>query len=139
MVGVAGDVVEVSNGALLCNGQRQYEPYVYVPAKYTLPPTSVPADSVFVLGDNRDVSDDSHVWGPLPIENVVGKAFYILWPIGRQGFVDELMQDLEVTADPSVFVERVGEISRDFSNSRSTSTKAGGELPETNGRTGGDK
>ena len=78
-------------------------------ARYSLPPTTVPAGCVFVLGDNRNVSDDSHVWGPLPEANVVGKAFYILWPIGRQGFVDEVMQDLQMTGNPDIFYERVNE------------------------------
>ena len=60
-----------------------------------------------MLGDNRNVSDDSHVWGSVPASNVIGKAFYILWPIGRQGFVDEVMQDLQLTGDPGIFYERV--------------------------------
>ena len=78
-------------------------------AKYAVPQLTVPAGCVYVLGDNRNVSDDSHLWGPLPVENVVGKAFYILWPVKRQGFVDEVMLDLEVTGDPSVFFDRIGE------------------------------
>ena len=94
VVGVAGDSIEVRDGVLLRNGQRTYEPYVREATRYTLPPTTVPAGCIYVLGDNRNVSDDSHVWGPLAVEQVVGKAFYILWLISRQGFVDEFMQDL---------------------------------------------
>lgn len=109
VIAVAGDVVEVRSGALYLNSARVYEPYVRESPLYTLAPLTVPAGSVFVLGDNRNVSDDSHVWGPLPVENVIGKAFYIIWPVGRQGFVDELMQDLQITGDPAAFVERVGE------------------------------
>jgi len=109
VVGVAGDSIEVRDGVLLRNGQRTYEPYVREATRYTLPPTTVPAGCIYVLGDNRNVSDDSHVWGPLAVEQVVGKAFYILWPISRQGFVDEFMQDLEVTGNPALFMERVGE------------------------------
>ena len=66
-------------------GERLYEPYVREAARYTLPVATVPAGCIFALGDNRNQSDDSHVWGPLPASNVVGKAFYILWPIERQG------------------------------------------------------
>jgi hypothetical protein len=94
---------------LLRNGQRTYEPYVREPARYTLTFTIVPKGCVFVLGDNRNDSDDSHVWGPLAVENVMGKAFYIIWPVARQGFVDGFMQDFEVTGDPAFFLERVGE------------------------------
>ena len=75
VVGVGGDVVEVRDGALLLNGKRLYEPYVREPSWYTLPPVTVPSGYVYVLGDNRNVSDDSHVWGPLPQSNVIGKAF----------------------------------------------------------------
>ena len=74
-------------------------------ARYKLPVATVPAGCIFVLGDNRNQSDDSHVWGPLPASNVVGKAFYILWPIERQGFVDEVMQDLQITGDPREFLD----------------------------------
>ena len=49
-----------------------------------------------MLGDNRNLSTDSHVWGPLPLSNVIGKAFYVLWPIGRQGFIDPFILDLEI-------------------------------------------
>jgi hypothetical protein len=57
---------------------------------------SVPSSAVFVLGDNGNLSADSHVWGCVPLRNVVGKAFYVLWPITHQGFVDQFMQDLEI-------------------------------------------
>ena len=57
---------------------------------------SVPSSAIFVLGDNRNLSADSHVWGCVPLRNVVGKAFYVLWPVPHQGFVDQFMQDLEI-------------------------------------------
>lgn len=56
----------------------------------------MPSSAIFVLGDNRNLSADSHVWGCVPLRNVVGKAFYVLWPVPHQGFVDQFMQDLEI-------------------------------------------
>ena len=100
-------------------GAQLYEPYVREATGYKLAPLTVPAGSVFVLGDNRNVSDDSHVWGPLPVANVIGKAFYILWPQERWGFVDEVMQDMQITGDNAVFLER---IEQDYA----ASPKAGG-------------
>ena len=119
VVAVAGDLVSVDkSGRLLINGKQGYEPYAREPIRYLLEPTVVPAGCVYVLGDNRNVSDDSHVWGPLPVQNVIGKAFYVLWPIQRQGFVDEVMQDLEITGDPSIFLQTVGEYAGDLRASR---------------------
>lgn len=94
VVAVENDQVEVRNGKLLLNGVQMYEPYVRELARYSLPPLTVPRGNLFVLGDNRNDSSDSHVWGFLPVENVVGKGFYILWPINRQGWVDSFMQVL---------------------------------------------
>ena len=69
---------------LYLNGAPRYEPYALEAPTYSLPLTTVPAGAIFVLGDNRNVSVDSHVWGSLPIENIIGKAFYVLYPVDRQ-------------------------------------------------------
>jgi len=114
VVAVGGDRVAVENGVLYVNGRAEYEPYVRERIRYPFEPLVVPVGCVYVLGDNRNVSDDSHVWGPLPASNVIGKAFYVLWPPGRQGFVDELMQDLELTGDSSIFMDRVAETAGDL-------------------------
>jgi signal peptidase I len=87
VVAVAGDEVEVSGGKLLVNGEVQDEPYVAERADYTLPPMRVPAGSVFVLGDNRNHSFDSHYWGFLPVKNVIGHAIFTYWPPNRIGTV----------------------------------------------------
>jgi len=119
VVAVGGDTVAVSNGVLIVNGKAEYEPYVREQIRYLFEPLVVPAGCVFVLGDNRNVSDDSHVWGAVPSSNVIGKAFYVLWPPGRQGFVDEVMQDLEITGDPSIFLDRVTDYAGEL-NTRQT-------------------
>lgn len=114
VVAVGGDRVEVDNGVLFINGRPEYEPYIREAIRYPLEPVVVPPGCIFVLGDNRNISDDSHVWGPLPVSNVIGKAFYVIWPIQRQGFVDEVMQDLEITGDPSGFFDRVSDYAGDL-------------------------
>ena len=89
MVGVAGDTVEVRNGKLFLNGREMDEPYTNELAEYELtPPLTVPAGSVFVLGDNRNHSFDSHYWGFLPTENIIGKATVRYWPPNKIGAVD---------------------------------------------------
>ena len=100
----------MKDGILLRDGKPIDEPYVRELLKYQLAPFVVPPGELFVLGDNRNQSVDSHVWGSVPVANVVGKAFYVLWPVNRQGFVDELMQGLEVTRDATAFVEEVTEV-----------------------------
>lgn len=107
VIAVEGDEVEVRGGNLYLNGASMYEPYVRERARYSLGPVTVPTGAVFVLGDNRNESLDSHVWGVLPISNVIGKAFYILWPIERQGFVDQFMQDLQITRSTDSFIRRL--------------------------------
>ena len=87
VVAVAGDEVEVRNGQLVINGEPQDEPFTAEQAEYTLPPMRVPADCVFVLGDNRNHSFDSHYWGFLPVKNVIGHAVFTYWPPGRVGAV----------------------------------------------------
>jgi signal peptidase I len=79
VVGLPGDVVEVRAGKLFVNGQPFYVEGAAVP-RYTYGPTVVPADRVFVLGDNRNNSVDSHVWGFLPKSAILGQVFMTYWP-----------------------------------------------------------
>lgn len=85
VVAVEGDVVSVREGDLYVNGQLADEPYLIAPVGYIIPPVEVPAGMLFVLGDNRINSNDSHIWGFLPRENVEAKAFFRFWPPERLG------------------------------------------------------
>jgi signal peptidase I len=79
VIGLPGDIVSVSNGEVLVNDVPLSEPYISAPPSYK-GTWMVPLDSLFVLGDNRNSSSDSHSWGMVPIDNVIGKAELVYWP-----------------------------------------------------------
>ena len=79
IIGLPGDRVEIREGQVSVNGQPLSEPYIAAPPRYG-GEWDVPEGQLFVLGDNRNDSSDSHQWGLLPLENVIGKAILIYWP-----------------------------------------------------------
>ena len=85
VIALAGDKVEIKNGKLYLNNKIQTETYVRERMVYLFPTKVVPQNHIFVLGDNRNLSDDSSLWGFLPIEYVVGKEVYLYWPLHRRG------------------------------------------------------
>jgi signal peptidase I len=84
IVAVGGDRVAISDGTLYVNGEAQDEPYLLDRGfRGQMAETTVPPDHVFVLGDNRNNSGDSRLFGPIDEDSLVGSAFLIYWPIGR--------------------------------------------------------
>ncbi|MDA0270988.1 MAG: signal peptidase I [Chloroflexi bacterium] len=93
VVGVPGQVVEVREGRLYVDGVALDEPYIEAPPNYAYPPTAVPPGQIFVLGDNRNNSFDSHLFGLVDQEVVVGRADIRYWPLGRFWMVDHHLGD----------------------------------------------
>jgi signal peptidase I len=85
VVASAGDQVEVRDGLLYRNGQPVPMDWGSEPMDYKLAPLTVPPHNLLVLGDNRNASLDSHLWGPLPEEEVIGTAIWRYWPLTRFG------------------------------------------------------
>ena len=85
VVGLPGDELAVMNGRLFRNGQTVYEPWLEVEMDYLMEPVTVPTHQLWVMGDNRNASLDSHLWGPLPETNVIGTAVWRYWPLQRFG------------------------------------------------------
>lgn len=82
VIGLPGDTVEVGGGVVTVNGQALTEPYIAALPGYT-GRWVVPEGELFVLGDNRNHSSDSHDWGFVQQEWVVGKAIVVYWPLDR--------------------------------------------------------
>lgn len=83
VIGVGGDNVEIIKGQVLINGKPLEEDYILSKGYSNYGPVIVPKDNYFVLGDNRNNSEDSRFWGFVPRENVIGQAFVIFWPFDR--------------------------------------------------------
>lgn len=85
IIGKPGQIIEVKNGRVYIDNEPQFERYIAEEPHYQLSPVKVPDNSYFVMGDNRNDSNDSHVWGFLPKENIIGRAVFRFWPIERFG------------------------------------------------------
>jgi signal peptidase I len=89
VIGLPGDQILIKDGQVVLNGQALDEPYIAAAPLYDGEWT-VPEGELFVLGDNRNDSSDSHAWGLLPVENVIGKAVLIYWPPSDWNLIEHL-------------------------------------------------
>jgi signal peptidase I len=90
VVAVAGDTISIHDGYVYVNGKHQTEPYIRGPiteceSELYCTDFVVPPGTVFVLGDNRQDSFDSRSFGPVPLGNVIGRAWFTNWPLNRIG------------------------------------------------------
>lgn len=87
IIALPGDRIAIRNGALFLNGAVIEEDYLEVPPRGDMEEMIVPAAHVFVMGDNRNDSSDSRIWGPLISSEIIGKAVFRYWPISDIGSV----------------------------------------------------
>ena len=80
VIAVPGETVEIKRGVVFVNGVELDEPYVVGRDRWDMPSLSVPDGAYFVLGDNRQASNDSRSFGVVPIANIVGRAWLSVWP-----------------------------------------------------------
>lgn len=91
IIALPGEKIEVKQGKVFINDQPLKEGYIEEVPDYQYGPRVVPANSYLVLGDNRNNSCDSHYWGFVPKDNIIGRAIVRFWPLGRMG---------EITPEP---------------------------------------
>lgn len=87
IIGKPGQKVSVNNGKVYIDDQPLAEDYIAEPPDYQLASVQVPDNEFFVMGDNRNDSNDSHVWGFLPKQNIIGRAVFRFFPFDRIGLI----------------------------------------------------
>lgn len=99
LIGLPGEKVEIKNGKVFIEDKALYEPYINAPPDYDYGPVTVPPNSYFMLGDNRTASKDSHVWGFLPADKILGKVWIRYWPMDKFGALTKPPEEYFVGVD----------------------------------------
>jgi len=89
VIGLPGDHIRIDQGTVYINGKALKEPYV--PARYrdhrSMAAGVVPPHEYFVMGDHRNISEDSRDFGPVPRSDIYGKASFVYWPASQMGVI----------------------------------------------------
>jgi signal peptidase I len=88
VVGLPGETIQVRRGQVYIDDKLLEEPWTVNPGGGSYGPQTIPPLHVFVLGDNRGASNDSRSFGPVPIEHIVGRAWFSYWPREHIGLVE---------------------------------------------------
>ncbi len=87
VVGLPGEQIHIEDGIVYVDGKALSEPYLMMEPRYE-GDWEVPEGTLFVLGDNRNNSSDSHNWGVVPMENIIGEALLVYWPPDSWGLIN---------------------------------------------------
>jgi signal peptidase I len=87
VIGEPGEIVSVAGGKVYLNGKALSEDYIAEPPNSPYAPHTVPEGEFFVMGDNRNDSNDSRYWGFLPEKHIIGRATFRFWPLNRIGLI----------------------------------------------------
>lgn len=90
VIGTSGDIIDITDGKLYLNNKPQDEPYIKEPMNEQFGPYKVPQGCYFMLGDNRNISDDSRYWQTkyVPQADILGKVIFRYYPICDIGSVN---------------------------------------------------
>jgi signal peptidase I len=87
VLGLPGETIEIRGGHTYINGEAIDEPWVAHFGGRDFPPTLIPEGYIFIIGDNRSNSRDSRDIGPVPIDSVIGRAWFVYWPLSEFQFL----------------------------------------------------
>jgi signal peptidase I len=98
VIATEDQTVAVHDGHVYVNQIPLEEPYIQADPNYLMSEVLVPPDHLFVMGDNRNNSNDSHIWGFLPQSNVIGRANFRFWPPGTVGQLQDPIRPVTIVA-----------------------------------------